>query len=95
MISGEDLFARIIHVRAQYSVDPSLPTPAVPSIGLNHLSVEAQRLIDLRTGLSRAPASARNRMSGLRAKDLANQREGGSRPFEISARPFGAILIGL
>jgi hypothetical protein len=81
-------------VRAQHGVDSCLPATALPPIGLDHGRIKAQRLIDLRAGLSRTAASPRDRLSGVGAKDLSNEGPRWSRPLEVLARPFGLSSSG-
>ncbi len=88
------LLAGIVHVRAQHGVDSRLPTAALPPIGLDHVRIEAQRLIDLRAGLSRTAASPSDCLSRVGAEDLANEGQRRSRPLEVLAGPFGTFVIG-
>jgi hypothetical protein len=66
-------------VRAQHGVDSCLPAAALPPIGLDHVRIEAQRLIDLRAGLSRTATSPSDCLSRVGAEDLADDGQGRSR----------------
>src|SRR5208337_2105645 len=91
---GVGLFATIIHVGAQDGVDSRLPTSSLPPISLDHISVEAQRLIDLRARLSRTAAPLSDGLRRFRAKSLADHGQRRPRPPEVLAAPLRVFVIG-
>ncbi len=81
-------------MRAQHGVDPRLPTSALSAVSVDHVGVETQRLVDLRSSLSRTAPPLDCGLSRFRAKDLADQGRRPLRAFEIFARPLRVLVIG-
>jgi hypothetical protein len=81
------------HVLAQHRVDVRLPAWAFLPVGIQHVGVQAQGLVDLALGLGRAATALADRLGGLRAKYAGDRIDGSPRRADFVARPFGVVFV--